>query len=273
MVPPYGPKGPIPVVINADDFGYSGAVNAAIAEAMNRGCISSATIMANAEATDDAIGLSQHFPEASFGVHLNLTEFRPLLPSHEVDNSGLVNQEGCFLGNGFRQLRPSPQLLELCFRELNLQLIHVLKKGIRPSHLDSHHHVHTIPWLLPVLTVLQKKYKIPYLRNTMNVYPHCQTTRPSAKLIAGKRLWQLTTKAVGSHMTQRFTSLQIFMDDPLRSEFTKAHSIELMCHPGQKGFEAETEQLLRQGAKVLPHQYQLRSYKTIFHPYISAKHS
>lgn len=254
----------IPVVINADDFGYSEEVNATVAEAIEKGCISSATVMANADSVDEALKLAHHFKQASFGVHLNLTEFRSLLPTHDVQASGLVDADGYFLGNGFRNLRPTPKLFEACYNELNQQLLLILQKGLRPSHLDSHHHIHTIPWLLPVMSALQRKYKIFRMRNTMNIYRMDPYNSPKQGLIAAKRIWQLTARSLGSIMTQRFTSLEIFMDDPSRSDFISAKSIELMCHPGQKGFEDETHRLLSMGPTVLTPMFQLKNYKNIF---------
>ncbi|MFN9623717.1 MAG: ChbG/HpnK family deacetylase [Cyanobacteriota bacterium] len=248
------------VVINADDFGYGSSVNAAIQEAAQKRCISSATIMANGPAVSEALAMVPHLPEMSFGVHLNLTEFSPLQPVSSFQAVGLVDAEGHFLGNGFRNVRPSPRILEVCYEELDQQLLSLHEKGLRPSHLDSHHHIHTIPWLLPVVWQLQKKYKIFRLRNTLNIYPSGRTNSARLRLLAAKKLWQSMSHLLGSKMPQRFSSLQVFMDAPLRPEFATASSLELMCHPGQAGFDAETQQLLHKGPSVLPAGYTLVNY-------------
>jgi hypothetical protein len=65
-------------------------------------------------------------------------------------------------------------------------------------------------------------------------------------------------------MTERFSSLQTFLENPLRPEFVTASSIELMCHPGQSGFEAETEQLLEKGQFLLPDGFRLVNYADAF---------
>ncbi|MFN9547436.1 MAG: ChbG/HpnK family deacetylase [Cyanobacteriota bacterium] len=253
-------KAAIPVIINADDFGYSQKTNTCIFTAAQKRCISSATIMANGPALRDALALLPGLPQLSFGVHLNLTEFSPVLPTAELKAAGLVDADGTFLGNAFRQLRPSPRLLEACYQELKQQLLSLYEKGLRPSHLDSHHHIHTIPWLLPVIWKLQQKYKIYRLRNTLNVYQLPSAEASRLKLLAAKRLWQVASVLLGSKMTQRFSSVQIFLANPYRSEFSRASSIELMCHPGQAGFEAETQQLLRGGETVLPEGFRLVNY-------------
>ncbi|MFM9048397.1 MAG: carbohydrate deacetylase [Cyanobium sp.] len=253
-----GPR--IPVIINADDFGYSSNVNACIVDGIHRGCVSSATIMANGQASEEALVLATRLPQASFGVHLNLTEFRPLHPSQVMKSLGVIDADDLFRGNEFRKLYPSPKLMQACFDELDQQLQAVYSKGVRPSHLDSHHHIHTIPWLLPVIFSIQRKFKISKLRTTMNVYSSGPFDQPSRKLLAAKRIWQIAARSMGFKMTQRFTSLQIFSDDSMRPEFAAAQSIELMCHPGQQGFEIETEHLLSRGPEVLPSQYELVNY-------------
>lgn len=257
---------PTSVVINADDFGYSPEVNRVVLEAIEKNCISSATIMANGPAVSEALSVAAQWPQISFGIHLNLTEFSPLLSSPDLKSVGLVDGEGNFIGNGFRQLRPSAKLLEACYNELDQQLLYLHTRGFKPSHLDSHHHIHTIPWLLPVAWRLQKKYQIFRMRNTLNVYQATSNAPSQVRLRAGKKLWQAACLFLGSKMTQRFSSLQVFLLDPFRSEFTAAASIELMCHPGQVGFEAETEQLLSKGKLILPQGYCLMNYLETLSP-------
>lgn len=256
----YSNKSKVKVIINADDFGYSHSVNACILEAITENCISSATIMANGPAVAEALDMAFLQPQVSFGVHLNLTEFSPLLPSRNHQSVGLVDQNGTFLGNGFRQLRPSPSLLEACYQELDHQLLSLCEKGLQPSHLDSHHHIHTIPWLMPVIWRLQKKYQIFRIRNTLNVYQSPRGDSSRLRLLAAKKMWEAASVLLGSRMTQRFSSLHVFLADPFRAEFLSASSIELMCHPGQDGFEAETDQLLSRGSSLLPQGFCLANY-------------
>jgi predicted glycoside hydrolase/deacetylase ChbG (UPF0249 family) len=249
------------VIINADDFGYSHEVNQSILEAIGKVVISSTTIMANAPAVQEALQIAGRNPQISYGVHLNLTEFQPLSLDADLKSTGLVDASGNFLGNGFRQLRPTPNLLQACYEELVLQLQSLLATGLKPSHLDSHHHVHTIPWLLPVITSLQRRFKLFKLRNTMNVYDLDSSHLPPKKLLAAKQIWQFSTRLMGSKLTEKFTSLHIFLSDPFRAEFTAASSIELMCHPGQAGFEQETKDLLSMTEPILPNGFRLVNYR------------
>ena len=249
------------VVINADEFGYSSEVNKAIEQALRMGRISSATLMANGPSINEAIAMARQFPAASFGIHLNLTEFAPLSSELGLKRAGLVDGDGLFLGN-LRSLRPSPSLLQACFDELDAQIHFLQANGIKLSHIDSHHHIHTVAWLFPVIYRLQSKYRIRKVRNTMNVYSLSSERPLSVKLRIGKALWQAMNAVCGSRLTQVFTGVHIFLENPTRKEFARARSIELMCHPGQKGFEGETDELLRADRTIIEFPYRLCNYHT-----------
>jgi predicted glycoside hydrolase/deacetylase ChbG (UPF0249 family) len=251
------------VVINADDFGYSTKVNEGIERALHLGRINSATLMANGPKIREAIAIARHFPAASFGIHLNLTEFSSLSKATGLSKAGLVDRDGLFRNN-LRSLRPSPSLLQACFNELDSQIRFLQENGIQPSHLDSHHHIHTVGWLFPMIYRLQRKHRIRRMRNTMNVYSLSGDRHRPIKQRLGKALWRSANTICGSQLTQVFTGLHIFLENPSRSAFTHARSIELMCHPGQQGFEQETEALMRTDSPIPEYPYRLCSYQDVF---------
>jgi chitin disaccharide deacetylase len=53
------------LIVNADDFGLTESVNRGIVEAHSGGIVTSSTLMANASALDDAIGLAASNPDLS----------------------------------------------------------------------------------------------------------------------------------------------------------------------------------------------------------------
>ncbi|WP_371734118.1 ChbG/HpnK family deacetylase [Synechococcus sp. CCY 9618] len=145
---------------------------------------------------------------------------------------------------------------------------HLGTQGFHPSHLDSHHHIHTIRWMLPVVLGLQRRHAIRKLRNTMNVYGlggdgGKGNGTPSLRLRTAKSAWRLASRLGGSRLPQVFTGLHIFLADPSRAEFLSAASIELMCHPGQGGFETETTRLLDPSRPLLDGRYRLRTYNDL----------
>ena len=224
------------LIINADDLGFSQQVNQSIDQALAQGWISSATLMANAPCFREGVAIAnRHRSHAGFGIHLNLTEFQPLSSSSELERSGLLNEEGSFSGS-IRELKGDREIMATCFRELDAQIRLVRSMGVEISHFDSHHHVHTIPWMLPVIRRLQQDHGIWRMRTTMNVYGRSLHRKPPLTRVLAKKAWTATCRLRGSRMPQIFTGLDVFLEDPTRRAFQRSASIELMCHPGQDGY-------------------------------------
>ena len=59
-------------IINADDFGLSPGVNEGIIKAHQDGILTSATILANMPAFEDAVQLAKSYPSLGVGLHLNI---------------------------------------------------------------------------------------------------------------------------------------------------------------------------------------------------------
>jgi predicted glycoside hydrolase/deacetylase ChbG (UPF0249 family) len=231
------------LIINADDLGFSKGVNLAIETALLHGWISSSTLLANAPCCREGVAIAhRHRSRASFGIHLNLTEFHPLSEPSELGRSGLLAEDGSFAGT-IRELAGDRDLRAACFGELDAQIRWVRSMGIEISHFDSHHHIHTIPWMLPVIHQLQKEHGIWSMRNTMNVYGRRLHSKPPLTRILGKRIWEATCRLRGTRMPVVFTGVDVFLEDPLRKQFTHSASIELMCHPGQDGYEEDLDRL------------------------------
>ncbi|MFA5238966.1 MAG: ChbG/HpnK family deacetylase [Phycisphaerae bacterium] len=153
------------IVINADDFGVSSSVNQAVAQAHSNGVLTSATIMANMPAADEAVKIAKQNPNLGVGVHLNLFKGKPLSKDKSVEC--LLNAEGDF---AFSPAKLS--LLSLLRRkirnairiELAAQIQWVIDNGIKPTHLDSHKHIHNFPVVFSIVCGLAKQFQIPAVR-------------------------------------------------------------------------------------------------------------
>ena len=66
------------VIIHADDLGYSDAVNHGILDAHTRGIVTSTAFMTNMRATETGAAAARAHPGLETGLHVNLTEGRPL---------------------------------------------------------------------------------------------------------------------------------------------------------------------------------------------------
>ena len=74
------------VIINADDFGYSSAVNLGIITSHKKGILTSTTLMANMSGCDEAIMLAKENPNLGVGCHLVLTCGKPLTKGASLIN-------------------------------------------------------------------------------------------------------------------------------------------------------------------------------------------
>ena len=136
------------LIINADDFGLTGGVNRAIAEAHSRGVVTSATLMATGAAFDDAIARAKEKPRLSVGCHVLLVDGTPAsraaaLPSL-VNGDQFQNSLARFAHAALRgRLNASEITVEVAAQIQKLQ-----KAGVEVSHVDTHKHIHMFPAVL-----------------------------------------------------------------------------------------------------------------------------
>jgi len=226
------------VIINADDLGISSQVNREVFRLAAEGAITSTTILANGEAMEQAAAEARNFPQVSFGVHLNLTEFQPVEPSTALRL--IVDKSGRFRGNRVRELRINRELKAAIFHEWCAQIEKLVALGITPSHLDSHHHTHTIPELFPVLRSVGRKYGIKKVRISRNVF----TATDPLMLRMKKSAYNAALRYLaGFRTTDLFSGLDMFLQAG-NGSLRGGKSIELMVHPGAPGSENESSQLV-----------------------------
>lgn len=165
------------VIINADDFGYSAAVNAGIIKAYQDGVLTSTTLMANMSGRDGAIQLAKENQGLGVGGHLVLTCGQPLTPA-----MSLTNEEGQFYHlEDYKKNRPLMNEEEI-FHEWSSQIDYLLENGLKLTHLDSHHHVHTFPENLAITQRIAEKYQLCF-RNAFDLEK--QINLPYQKNISG----------------------------------------------------------------------------------------
>ena len=153
------------LIVNADDLGWTAGVNRGIAQAHRNGVVTSASLLANGKAFDEAVELTRATRDLGVGVHLNLNDGPPVAPRELVPN--LLNDKGEFEGG------PDGLLLKIATRGLSLreveiewdaQISVVRKAGIEPTHLDGHKHVHMLPGLFEIALRLAKRHGIAAIR-------------------------------------------------------------------------------------------------------------
>ena len=135
------------LVIVADDYGLSPGINRAIEKTLLSGALDGASILVGADHARAALAWAAAHPERDLGVHLNATLGRPVSPASGVrslvDSSGRFHPLGLFL---LRAATGRIRLEELA-TEWRAQIAVARGAGVRIRHLDSHHHVHLVPWI------------------------------------------------------------------------------------------------------------------------------
>jgi chitin disaccharide deacetylase len=152
------------LIVNADDFGISRGVNLGIVEGHRTGLVTSASLMPNLPAAEDALTRAAICPALGLGLHLTLTAGGPLSPPDKV--STLVDGNGRFhsLGALMARLSLGRVRQDDLRRELSAQVEWALLRGVRPDHLNSHHHVHIHPRVTPTVIVLAREHGVAWVR-------------------------------------------------------------------------------------------------------------
>ena len=145
------------LIVNADDIGLSEAVNYGILSAYKNGIVSSTTIMAGMPAFDHAVNILKENPGLGCGVHMTLSLNKPVLDTHKT----IVDENGNFYRRITNELIEEKFDLNEIYEEFCAQIDKVIESGIKVDHLDSHHHVHTLASLKPVIERLLERYKLP----------------------------------------------------------------------------------------------------------------
>ena len=232
------------VIINADDLGSSPTVNAKIFDLIDRGRISSATLTSGGNSFEDACQKSRDFGSCSFGVHLYLTDFHPLTNSPVFEDCGLIDfSNGAFNGR-IRSVRPTPRLKNAIYTEWSAQLKRARDGGLKVSHINSHHHVHTIPWLMGTLAQLARYKQVPAVRRSMDLYYRPEVNPPRSLLIK-KAAWNaflpfLSGVKTARHFTNFSWFLKLLTSREIAGGYDHWGPIELMCHPGNRDYSEET---------------------------------
>ena len=154
------------LIVNADDLGADEARNAGIFDAIQAGSVTSGSILPNGPALEDAIRKirSLNFKNVSFGIHLNLSEGRPL-------SSGLrhiTGPDGSFLGKAASQRllihRGDSKLQEEIRKELAAQIQLLQDGGVPIDHMDGHQHIHVFPAVVMLAAEAARTFGIPWMR-------------------------------------------------------------------------------------------------------------
>ena len=237
-----GQVGPANLIVNADDFGLCEAVNRGIAQAHDRGIVTSASLLAAGDALEHAVHLARARPGLDLGIHLSLIQTRPVSPAARIPS--LVGEDGrlhrdwrAFLS---RYLRKRLRETEI-EAELRAQIEKALATGLSFSHLDSHQHIHMLPGVLPTVVRLAADYGIGAVRfpNERRA-PGRSARRPFAELLALRAACALSRPLLAKNGLlvpnefRGFAEAGRWRSDSLADTIFELESglTEIGCHPG-----------------------------------------
>ena len=147
------------VILTADDFGRSAAINAAVLRAHREGVLTSASLMVAGEAAEEAVALARETPSLAVGLHLVVVDGPTVLSQGEIPH--LVDEWGRLPADpvrlGLRYVASGTARKELG-NELAAQFQRFVATGLPLSHVDGHRHMHMHPAVFAMLLPLAREY-------------------------------------------------------------------------------------------------------------------
>jgi predicted glycoside hydrolase/deacetylase ChbG (UPF0249 family) len=237
------------LIVNADDFGLAEAINRGIVDAYDRGIVTSTSIMATGPAFEHAVELTRSRPGLAVGIHLVLTEQRPLLGAAAA--ASLVEPDGSFLPHVAqllgRQLRGRIALPEVRL-ELDAQLERVRSAGIAIGHIDGHQHVHVLPGIAGIVAELATRHGVAAVRYPAErVRGYMLRSFKHARRVAEQTALRLFCESSPLKPLRRSDDFVGFYFGGRLDETNLAtvlaglpagRTVELMCHPGDDDMRA-----------------------------------
>ena len=261
------------LIVNADDFGRSHSINQAVIRAHHEGILTSASLMVNEPACEEAVTLAKANPKLGIGLHLTLLCGHSALPPEKTP--GLVDAQQEFsndpVGAGFRYFARRG-LREQLRTELHAQFARFRATGLPLDHVNGHLHFHLHPTVFRILMEDAEKLGIHHLRLTrdrfwMNAglaqgrWPY---RAAHALIFTGLAAWARgALQRRGIRHTQRVFGL--LQDSRVDEAFVlrllprlPAGDSELYSHPSLDKFKHEFDALVSPRVKALVEQLGIR---------------
>src|SRR3974390_392117 len=154
------------LIIHADDLAVAHSADAASFDALDRGAVTSASIMIPCPWLDEVAAYAKAHPDADLGLHLTLTSewktyrWGPVESKDKVPS--LLDPSG-YLGPDPPQAIGARKADEV-EREIRAQIERANAMGIHPTHVDSHMGtLFSRPDLFAVYVKVAREYKLPFL--------------------------------------------------------------------------------------------------------------
>jgi chitin disaccharide deacetylase len=155
------------LIVNAADFGRSESINEAVLRAHREGILTTASLMVNEPAADEAVKLARENPKLGVGLHLALVCGRAALPTERIPH--LAGADGRFSDNapaaGWRYFFNARCKEELRV-EIEAQVAKFRATGLRLDHVNGHLNLHLHPVVFDILMENAERWGIGAMRLT-----------------------------------------------------------------------------------------------------------
>jgi chitin disaccharide deacetylase len=154
------------LILHADDLAAAHSINTASLEALDKGAISSASVMVPTPWITEVADYARTHPNADLGLHLTITSEWRTYRWGSVESSdrvpSLLDSTGTFPSEVQPvATRAKPAEVE---RELRAQVERALSLGIRTTHLDSHMGaLFSTPELIATYVKVARDFRLPFL--------------------------------------------------------------------------------------------------------------
>lgn len=146
--------------MNADDLGYSTRRDAGILSAFKLGALSSASLIVNG-ATSVSAARAARMAGLPVGLHLNLTEGKPLTTVKHITNT----QGALLYKMQFWHLKKCQKVLADIYLETSAQLERFKElMGEYPTRVDGHQHAHVARHVPETIAPLLREKGVRYVR-------------------------------------------------------------------------------------------------------------
>jgi len=223
------------LIISADDFGCNSNINVAISDSFNRNLCTNTSLIVNMPLTEEAVEIAYRNKfEHKVGLHINLTEGRPLTDSIRrlnlfCDEEGNFN--AAFHTNTLTRLYLNTKIIGIIREEINEQLEKYIKYKFELLHLDSHHHIHTDYAIFKAIKPLIKKYNVKSMRISRNLYNKNTLYNSIYKLIFNNYIIKPSV-----YTTDYFGSIDDLLNlSKDKIKVKERDVVELMIHPIYEG--------------------------------------
>jgi hopanoid biosynthesis associated protein HpnK len=261
------------LIVNADDFGRSQSINLAVIRAHREGILTTASLMVNEPAANEAVLLARENPSLGVGLHLALVCGAAALPPEQIphltgangrfsDNPQAAGSRYFFSGACRRELRA----------EIEAQFVKFRATGLPMDHVNGHLHLHLHPVVFGILIDNVERWGIRAMRLTRDPFflnarlaSGQMSYRVSHAVIFGLLARRARRSLVRKNIRHTAAVFGLLQNARVDSAYLEkllprlpAGDSELYSHPSLDQFRNEFEALINPDIRALPEELGIR---------------